>query len=83
MGQAGNLGVELQPRFALGLRQLELALFVLADVLYADRLAEICEDLILGRVDYRRELVHLFLHGVICALRLKKASSVRQNLETN
>ena len=70
MGQARDLGIELEARLALGLRELELALLVLADVVHPDLLAEVGEDAVLRFVDHRRERVHLLLDLVVCGLRL-------------
>ena len=70
MGQARDLGVELQARLALGLRKLELALLVLANVVHSDLFAEVAEDAVLRFIDHRRERVHLLLDLVVRGLRL-------------
>ena len=68
MSQASDLGIELEPRLALRLSELELALLVLADIVDTNSLAEICKDAVLRLVDDRGECVNLLLDLVIGSL---------------
>ena len=70
MGQARDLGIELEARLALGLRELELTLLVFANVVHSDLLAEVGEDAVFRFIDHSRERVHLLLDLVVRGLSL-------------
>ena len=74
VSEAGDLLLVLQPRLALGCGHLQLALLILADIVYTNSLAEICKDAVLRLVDDRGERVDLLLDLVIGSLCLQRTS---------
>ena len=71
MSETRDLLLVLQPRLALGCGNLQLTLFVLADVLDTDSLAEVGEYPVLRFVDHGGEFVNLLLQRVVVSLSLQ------------
>lgn len=74
MSETSNLLLVLQPSLALRCGDFQLALLILAYVLYADGLAEVGEDFVLRFVYYGGELVDLLFQGIVVSLSLFNAS---------
>ena len=68
MGQARNLGIELEARLALCLRELQLSLLELADIRDTDRAAERPEDPVFSRVNDRPQRIRPTLDVIMRGL---------------